>query len=83
MPSRQHHAIGALQSWANTVDRSARTARGRANSPSSLDWHLKRLPEKFQDATEEQRLAAADAARKLYFARLSQRSAAARSRRPR
>ncbi len=71
---------GALQSWANTVDRSARTRNARAASPSDLDWHLARLPEKFAEATDAQRLAAAEAARKAYYARLALKSAQARRR---
>ena len=69
---------GALKSWANTVDRSNRTAPARANGPSALDWHLNRLPAKFEGATEAQRLAAAEAARRAYFTDLAMRSVRAR-----
>ena len=75
---------GGLRSWANTVDRAARTAPGRLRSPSSIEYHLDRLDgEWFADATEAQKLAAAQAARKAYYAELAMRSAVARSRRGR
>jgi len=73
--------VGGLTSWANTPDRSARTAPARRTAPGEVDYWLARLdPERFADATDEQRLAAAEAARRAYFARLSLRSAAARRR---
>lgn len=72
---------GGLKSWANTADRTARTANGRRSGPGSIDWHLARLdPEKFANATEAQRLAAAEAAKRAYFAELAMRSARSRSR---
>lgn len=71
----QRSRAGALKSWANTVDRAARTAKARAASPASLEYHLTRLdPERFAEATDEQRLAAADAARRAHFARIAARS---------
>lgn len=74
-------AYGAHISWANTVDRSQRTAPARRNSPAYVEYHLERLdPVRFADATPEQRLAAAEAARKAHFARLALRSAKSRSR---
>ena len=85
MPQASRQAIagrlGALTSWANTVDRTARTRSARAKSPSNVEYHLERLdPERFADATEAQKLAAADAARRAYFAELAMRSAQARRR---
>lgn len=72
---------GALKSWANTVDRSARTRPARSNSPGSIEYHLARLdPELFAEATEAQKLAAAEAARKAYFAELAMRSVRSRNR---
>jgi len=72
---------GALRSWANTVDRSARTRNARASSPGDVEWHLARLdPERFAGATDAQKLAAAESARKAYFARLAMKSARARRR---
>ena len=72
--------LGAHRSWANTVDRSARTRPARSKSPSSVEYHLERLGSEFDDATEAQRLAAADAARRAYFTEMAMRSAAARRR---
>lgn len=78
--TRQHIGrYGGLKSWANTPDRTARTAAGRRAGPSQLEWHLARLdPERFAGASDEQRFAAADAARRAYFAQLGLKSAAAR-----
>lgn len=83
MPAVPSHAerarLGAYKSWANTVDRSARTRAARSNSPSSVDYWLERLdPERFADATDAQRLAAAEMARKAYFAELAMKAAAAK-----
>ena len=70
---------GGLKSWANTTDRSARTAPGRNAGPASIDWHLARLdPQRFADASEDDRRKAAEAARKAYYADLAMKSAAAR-----
>lgn len=72
---------GALKSWANTPDRTARTRKARSSSPSSVEWHLARLdPERFSDASHAQRLAAAEAARRAYYAELAMKSAAVRRR---
>jgi hypothetical protein len=71
---------GAHTSWANTVNRSARTETARAKSPTSIDWHLDRLSPAFDDATPEQRYDAAESARKAYMTGLAIRSAAARRR---
>lgn len=74
--------VGGLRSWANTADRTGRTLQARRSSPSSVEYHLDRLdPEKFAGATEAQRLAAAEAARKAYFAGLALKSAETRRRR--
>ena len=70
---------GGLKSWANTVDRSARTRKARESGPSGLDWHLARLdPQRFAEASEDDRRMAAEAARKAYYADLAMKSAAAR-----
>lgn len=82
MPSERQQIgrYGGLKSWANTVDRTERTARSRANAPGDVDWHLRRLdPVKFADASEKQKQQAAEAARKAYFVELARRSAQARS----
>jgi hypothetical protein len=71
--------LGAHISWAHTDDRSARTRPARRNSPASLDYHLARLdPERFANATDSQKLAAAESAKKAYYAGLTMRSIAAR-----
>lgn len=73
--------VGGLASWANTPDRPARTAAARRHSPGGIDYHLERLDAaRFADATDAQRLAAAEAARRAYFARLALKSAKARRR---
>jgi len=73
--------LAAETSWAKTPDRSARTAPARASSPSSIDYHLAKLdPAVFADATDAQRLAAADSAKKAYYSRLALKSAQARRR---
>lgn len=70
---------GALKSWGNTPDRAKRTRNARANSPGSVDYWLARLdPELFANASEQQKLDAAEAARKAYFAELAMKSAKAR-----
>jgi hypothetical protein len=82
-PNRDRQAqfgrVGALESWSRTPDRTARTAPARHSGPSSIEWHLARLDaELFADATDEQKLAAAESARRAYFARLALKSAKAR-----
>lgn len=73
--------LGGLTSWANTPDRTARTRPARAKSPGSVEYFLDRLdPDRFANCSEEQRLAAAEAARKAYFQRLGLKSAASRRR---
>ena len=73
---------GGLKSWARTKDRTARTAPARRAGPGSIEWHLTRLdPERFADATEAQKLAAAEAARRAHFAEMAMRSAKVRSKR--
>lgn len=72
-----------LTSWANTVDRERRTRNGRNASPTSVQWHLDRLPAQFDDASERQRLDAAEAAQRAYMTGLSMKAAAARRRRAR
>ncbi len=72
---------GAYKSWASTPDRTARTAPARRASPSSVDYWVDRLdPDLFADATDAQRLAAAEAARRAHFAGMALKSARARRR---
>ena len=73
-------SIGGLTRWSREVDRSAATRPARQASPSSLDYHLERLGDEFAHATDEQRQAAAKAARKAYYARLSLKGVQARQR---
>lgn len=79
-PAQIASRYGAHKSWANTVDRSARTQPARHRAPSSLEYHLERLPAKFDDATPAQRVAAAEAAKRAYFLELAAKSARARRR---
>ena len=84
MPDPTRQAIGRIGgyvSWSQTADRTARTANGRANAPGSVEYWLKKLdPEKFADATDEQKLAAAEAALRAHFQRMAYASAKARRR---
>jgi hypothetical protein len=61
----------ASAQWASTVNREERTRAARAVGPNSLEYHLRRLPEKFNGASEEARVAAAEAARIAYFKKLA------------
>lgn len=72
--------LAAHQSWANTPDRNARTAQARRSGPSSLQWHIDRLPAQFANASAAARTVAADSARSAYYARLALKSAQARRR---
>lgn len=81
MPSNHTLAsrYGALKSWGQTPDRTARTAPARRSSPGSIDYWLDRLdPERFAEASDQQRLDAADAMRRAYFQGLALKSARAR-----
>jgi hypothetical protein len=80
MPTRQQVGrIGGLVSWSRTVDRPARTRLPRSKSPGDVGWHYDRLdPELFANATEAQKLAAAESAKKAWFAGLALKSAAVR-----
>jgi len=82
MPAPHRQAIGrygAHKSWANTVDRTARTRNARSKSPSAVEYWLARLdPERFANATPQQRLDAAESMRRAHFAGLALRSAESR-----
>lgn len=72
--------IGGLMSWAHTPDRTARTKNARSAGPGAVEYHLARLdPDLFANASDAQRYAAAEAARKAHFARLALASAKARA----
>ena len=82
MPTQRQQIgrYGGLKSWSQTVDRAARTAPGRRAGPNSVDYWLARLdPERFADATDRQKIDAAEAARKAHFAEMAMRSARSRS----
>lgn len=72
--------LGGLKSWANTVDRTERTKRGRDAGPGSIDYWVDRLPPQFADATDEQKHQAALAAKRAHYAELALKSAQARRR---
>lgn len=75
-------SIGALESWSRTVDRAARTNPARRQAPGSVGYWLSRLDaDRFVDATDAQKLAAAEAMRRAYFQRLALKSAQVRRRR--
>lgn len=72
--------IGALESWGNTVDRTARTKPAHSRSPASLDYWLAKVdPEGAM--TSETRLKAAKAKHRAHMLRLAKASAAARRKR--
>ncbi|MDA2810797.1 hypothetical protein O4J56_09140 [Nocardiopsis sp. RSe5-2] len=73
--------IGALESWARTADRAARTRRARAASPGSVDYWIARVDPAITG--EEQRRKAGEAAHRAYMLRLARASADTRSRRRR
>jgi hypothetical protein len=64
-------SIAGHSKWARTVDRHAATAPARAAGPNGIEWHLARLGPEFVNATERQRLDAAESARRAYFKRMA------------
>jgi hypothetical protein len=75
--SRRYGAIGGLTSWANTKDRSARTAPARAVSPVSDAYWLNKV-DPDNEMSESDRRKAAKNAKKAYYLRLSQKAVEAR-----
>lgn len=69
--------LGAHTSWANTLDRTARTAAGSRAAEARFE---KEAREKFPDATDEQIAKVAESARKAFYKRIGLKSAAARAR---
>jgi hypothetical protein len=68
-------------SWANTPDRTARTAPARAAGPGSLaHWMAKLDVVRFANATDAQKRAAAESMRKAHYAKLAAKSAESRKR---
>lgn len=74
--------IGALESWARTTDRAARTRPGFRRSPASIEYWLDRVDPEGRMGREN-RLKAAEAARRAYMLRLAEASARARAARKR
>ena len=71
--------IAAYRSWANTVDRSARTAPARRAADARFEAAVRHA---HPEASDTEVVAMADAARKAWYIELARRSAAARRRRP-
>lgn len=62
------------------TETTARPSPGRRAGPASIDYWLARLdPERFADASDDQKRQAADSARKAHAAELAMRSAKVRS----
>ena len=70
---------GAYVKWSNVVDRTEATEAARRNGPGSIDYWLARQDDRFKAATPEQRVDAAEAARRAYFAQLGLRASKARA----
>lgn len=76
--NRTASRYGADLSWSRTVDRTARTAPARDRSPGSIEYWIDRLGPEFVAASDAQRLAAAESAKRAHFMHLAMRSSAAR-----
>lgn len=72
--------IAAHTSWANTTDRSARTAPGRAAARAALLDRFERQVDPDNTLAPAERARRAESARKAYFGRLALRSAQSRRR---
>lgn len=68
--------IGAYASWANTEDRSARTAPARRAGPSNIDYWLKRVDASVENPKRRRQMA--ESMKKEYYTRLAYKSAKAR-----
>ncbi|WP_433506764.1 hypothetical protein ACQP04_09905 [Pseudonocardia halophobica] len=73
--------IAAHTSWANTSDRSARTAPGRAAARAAMLDRFEREIDPDGTMSPAERALRAESARRAYFSRLALRSAQARRRR--
>lgn len=69
--------LGAHTSWANTLDRTKRTAAGSRAAEARFE---KQAREMHPDATDEQIAQVAESLRKAHFKRMGLKSAAARAR---
>ena len=71
--------IGARVKWGNTPDRTEATEPARRASPGQDAYWLTKLDaERFANASDAQKLAAAKSLKKAHFARLALKSAQAR-----
>lgn len=68
----------AYKRWSLTPDWTAATALARANGPAGLEWHARKLDPEGKLPTE-QRMKQAEAARKLYYLDMADRSRKARA----
>lgn len=64
--------VGALESWARTKNRAARTANGHAASPGSVDYWLARVDPDGEMSAEDREKAARNKQR-AYMRRLAKR----------
>lgn len=80
MDLRTAGSLGGHQSWANTVDRGARTEAARRKSPASLDYWLNRQGEALTSRPMPERVKAAENAKAAHFRLMAARSLAARKR---
>lgn len=65
--------IAAHSSWAYTVNRAARTASARSNSPGSIEYWLRQI-DPDQELDRAERVKRAENARRAYMGRLSKRA---------
>jgi hypothetical protein len=72
--------IASYTSWANTTDRSARTAPGRAAARAAMLDRFEREVDPDGTLPLQERARRAESARKAYFTRLALRSAQSRRR---
>jgi hypothetical protein len=76
---RQIGRYGQYVRWAGVPDRQAETAPARAAGTGTIDYWVKRLdPERFANATDQQKLDAADMLLRAHFLKMSMASAKAR-----
>lgn len=78
MDRRTAGSLGGHKSWANTVDRAARTNVARRKGPSSLDYWLDRQSDAMKARPMAERAKAAENAKAAHFRSMAARSVAAR-----
>ncbi|MFN2636816.1 MAG: hypothetical protein ABR585_07315 [Gemmatimonadaceae bacterium] len=69
--------IGALESWARTIDRTGRTEAARSKSPSSLEYHRATVDPNGEMSVAD-REKAAENAHRAHMLRMAKASADAR-----